>query len=421
MRKVKYYVFYFSAYKISAVEKLSPLSLKKAFQIKSPLKPKKLQVSRRLRHKRKNQSKKREINRNDHFKHQYIPVLKSLDMLFDNLIHSDTRDSYESKPKKYKRNRSNSPERYQFPNGYSNTASARVTEHRSNKKAVASASSLSTKIASDTKNFPSSKDYDNSANGSNKSVPILLSRNTTGSRRNDNGTSKRGSTAFDRDIERNITRYYGDNEHIARRGENGTNEESDEDDPYGATRNESSGIGNSRRNGIYARHSKDREIYRGTESENENNNDNFGENQLETRGDQTKSESSVRESVRRLRGFVPEKKISDKGLLPEPIRSEEVHEESFLSTTDNSSGDKRVIDKGSPFTTEDEKVRKRNETVILVERNFQTSNYSQGTGKKLPVVMIFDGYSVTRDENGESKVLGKTIHIHSKKTKVSDR
>ncbi|CAB3257759.1 unnamed protein product [Arctia plantaginis] len=395
--------------RISAVEKLSPLSLKKAFQIKSPLKPKKLQVGRRLRHKRKNQSKKREINQNDHFKHQYVPVLKSLNLLFDNLLNSDTSDSYDIKPKKYKHNRSNSKERYQFPNDYSNKGSARITKHRSNKKAVAFASSSPTKVTSDTKNFPSSKDYDYSANRPNKIIPILLSRNTTSSRRNNNGTSKRSSTTFDRDIEGNITRYHGDNEHITRRGEDESNEEGDEDNTYSATRNESSGIGHSRGNGNDTRNSKDREIFDGSESKNKNTIDNFGENQLETRGNQTKSESSVRKPLRRLRGFVPEDKISDERVLPEPIRSEEVYEESILSATDNSSSDKRVIDKSSPFTAEDENVRKRNETVILVERN---SNYSQGSGKKLPVVMIFDGYSVTRDKNGENKVLGKTIHIH---------
>ncbi|XP_075971772.1 uncharacterized protein LOC142973699 [Anticarsia gemmatalis] len=394
-------------------KKISPLQYRKTFQIKSPLKPAKLKYTPGSRFKRRNQSKKREISGNEHLKQKYIPLLKSLSMLFDNLLNTDESQSHEITTKKYKRNRFYSEERFENSWERSDKSIPDVTQFRSPKKTTTSSPPLSFEISSNAEDLSPGNDHDQRSFRSNKIIPVLLSRNTSGFRRNNNGISKRSGTTHNRYFERNIAGDHGDHEHNTGCGENESCAESNEKDTNSVTRDDASGIRHSRTDGIRnsTRNSKDRKTTNNF-SQNENTDDNNRQNQFEAGRDAIEGEKLLREPVRELRGHTSEDEITA-DRLPEPIRAEEIRKESVFGTTHNSSSDKRITHESSPLATKDEKIRSRNETVIVIERNSRNGNNIKHSGKKSPVVMIFDGYSVTRDKNGENKITGKTIHIHS--------
>ncbi|KAJ2952066.1 hypothetical protein O0L34_g4330 [Tuta absoluta] len=80
--------------KIPRGKKISSLQYRKTFQIKSPLKPKKLKTFEKARYRRRNQSIKREISEDEEITKKYLPLLKSISLLFDNIL-SETDDSFE--------------------------------------------------------------------------------------------------------------------------------------------------------------------------------------------------------------------------------------------------------------------------------------------------------------------------------------
>lgn len=381
------------------------------------MKPKKLKLALKSRFKRKNQSTKREISGNEGLRHKYIPLLKSLTMLVDNLFNTDESDSDEIKRKSYKRNKYYFEEQYEPSFERSSISSSRKTNPRSQKKTTTPSPSISTEISSETEGFTYYENYDHSTYRSHKSVPVLLPRNTFSVRRDDHGPSERSSTPHNRYSEGDITRYHGDYEHNPGCAENESCEESDENDTHSITRNDPSGFRYTRTsgNGVNTRNSEDRKVVANVTSKNENSDDAIGANQFEVRRNKTESEDFLREPVRKLRGSIPEDEVShDERLIPEPTRYEEAREKSVLNTTKDSAGDQRIAYKDGSFTTEDEKIRTGNERIMTNEKNSrQLANSKKTTEKKRPVVLIFDGYSVTRDKNGENKVSGKTIHIRS--------
>ncbi|CAD0197117.1 unnamed protein product [Chrysodeixis includens] len=397
-------------------KKISPLKYRKAFQIKSPLRPKRLNLVQQAKYKRKNQSAKREINGNDKLKQKYIPFLKSLSMLFDNLLNSDTSESREVRTKKFKRNRYYSGEN-EVPCDCASSATGK-TSAEPREKAITSAAPPSLEIAIDAADSAAAETAptttDNSATRNfgtfrqHKDIPVLLARNTPSSGRDHNGLSERSGATLHRNLEGDITGDHGHREHVATFREKGLRATRNETNTDDVARNGTSGFRYTGAPGLRLTrvppggHTADKD------SETEASNDSVRENWFEARRNETASPKPVPESFRRLRGFVPDE-IS---LHSEPVQPEEVRKESHFSFPNYSAGYKRVPDKNVTFTAEDTTVREGNETMKQVD--LKETNHTKNVKKNSPVVIIYDGYSVTRDKNGINKYSETTIRIHSK-------
>ncbi|KAF9414135.1 hypothetical protein HW555_007894 [Spodoptera exigua] len=400
---------------------LSPLKYKKAYLIKSPLKPKKFKLLQKSRYKRKNQSTKREVNGNEKLKQKYIPLLKSLSMLFDNLLNSDASESYEVKTKKFKRHRFYSEESFenistaeQSKPGLSKTNSKKetitVTPTATIEVSITAETPTTTTAASTTTDNITTRDF--STIRRNKDVPVLFARDTCSGRRNDNGICEGSSATLHGNVKGNITRHHRNNEHVSRCAENDSCAEDGEKNTERDTRDgaRSSGLagpfGTRRNTGLIQRGS-------GTNSENENDtktettDDGLRENQFEIGRNETKGGRILQESLRRLRGFTSE----NINQTTEPVQSKEVHEESINVTHDIASH-KGVADGGGSIATEDKKIRKGNEGMTLID-SLNLAIKSSTPKKKAPVVMIYDGYSIARHKNGENKFSEKSIRLHS--------
>ncbi|XP_047022478.1 uncharacterized protein LOC124631887 [Helicoverpa zea] len=355
---------------------LSPLKYRKTFLIKSPLRPRKLNLLQKSRYKRKNQSAKREISGNESLKQKYIPLLKSLSMLFDNLLNSDESESYERKTKKFKRNRFYSEETFNVPIKLTSESDYGSLEPKSQEKTItvstpfATETSPSPKIAttaeaaSKTANFTATRNFGSFRQ--HKNIPLLLTRNTFSNRRVDNGVSKRSGTSLHGDIERNITGHYGDYEHAAGVRENVSSTENDEKNTYSDTRSSTgsfrhprpSGHGNN--TGLFQRGIR---TVSEDKTKNASVNDSLGENQFKNRRNETKSPRILQKSVRRLRGFASE----DNDHITEHFKPKEIREEGDSDVTYIDTGYQRITDGGSTVTKEDQKVRQRDETMKQVD------------------------------------------------------
>lgn len=398
---------------------LSPLKYKKKYLIKNPLKPRRLNLIQKSRYKRKNKSAKREINGNVELNQKYIPLLKSLRMLFDNLLDSDSSESYELKTKKYKRNRFYSEETLEIPHN-THQSDSEITESESQEEAVTFSPTRTTTIstitetptttetASTTANIITARDF--SAFRQNKNISVLLPRNTSSGRRDDNGHGERSGTALHGNIKGNFTGYHGDHEHDARCGENDSCAEHDDQNTLddtrngardfrlrGPTRNRNNTGLSPRRNNIE------------TSSQTETTEDNNRENQLETGRNETESGGILQEPIGRLRGFISSKDIKN----TESVQPKEVPEESVVDITYNNAGYQQFTDGGSTITKEIEKVRTGIETMMTMNVLNFTTRQSNTPKKKAPVMMIFDGYSSVKHKNGQNKIAEKSIRIHS--------
>ncbi|CAH1647136.1 unnamed protein product [Spodoptera littoralis] len=397
---------------------LSPLKYKKTYLIKSPLKPKKLKLLQKSRYKHKNQSTKREINGNEKLKQKYIPLLKSLSMLFDNLLNSDASESYEVKTKKFKRHRFYSEETFEdissaeqpkpeFSKKYSQKTTVTVTPTTTIEVSVTAETPTTAATTSTTTDNTATRDF--STIRRNKNLPVLLARDTCSGRRNDNGICEGSSATLHGNIEGNITRHYRNHEHVSRCAENDSCTEDGEKNTDRDTRDSarSSGfaglVGNRNNTGLIQRGS-------GTNSENvskiETTDDGLRENQFEIGRNETTGGRILQESLRRLRGF-----SEDINKTTEPVQSKEVHEENVNVTHDIASY-QRVADGGGSIAKENKKIREGNERMTLID-SLNLAISSSTPKKKAPVVMIYDGYSIARHKNGENKFSEKSIRLHS--------
>lgn len=337
--------------------------------------------------------------------------------MFDNLLNTDSSESYEFKTKKYKRNRFYSEETFGDPRTLQ-TDSA-ISESESNEETVTfpptvtTASSITTEtpttteVTSTTANIITTRDF--STFRQHKNIPVLLSRNTSSGRGDDHGVGERSGATLHRDIEGNITRHHGDHEHAAGCGENESYAKDDEENTHGATRDGARGfrltrpIGTRNNTGLFSSgNSTDTE----TNSKNETTNDHNRQNQFQTGRNETKSGRILQEPLRRLRGFIP--KNFDENT--ESVQSKEIREESVVNVTHNNTSYQRITVGSRATAEENQKVRTGNET--LNSLNFTTSQ-SNAPKKRSPVMMIFDGYSIVKHKNGQNKFAEKSIHIHS--------
>lgn len=378
-----------------------------------------MKLLQKSRYKRKNQSTNREINGNEKLKQKYIPLLKSLSMLFDNLLNSDASESYEVKTKKFKRHRFYSEETFEDISS-AEQSKPKYTKTNSQKKTVTVTPTATTEVSTTTETpttaAPASTTADNttprdfSTVRRNKNIPVLLARDTCSGRRNDNGICEGSSASLHGNIEGNITRHHRNHEHVSRCAENDSCTEDGEKNTDRDTRNGSgrSGfagpVGDRINTGLIQRGS-------GTNSENdtkiETTDDSLRENQFQIGRNETKGGRILQESLRRLRGSTPE----DIDKTTEPVQPKEVHEEN-INVTHDIAGYQRVADGGGSITKENQKIREGNERMTLID-SLNLAISSSTPKKKAPLVMIYDGYSIARHKNGENKFSEKSIRLHS--------
>ncbi|XP_059046026.1 uncharacterized protein LOC131841723 [Achroia grisella] len=403
---------------IPGILNIYPFKNKKKFQIRSPLRPKKLKT--KLRNKRKDQAIDRNIHENDETNQKYIPLLRNLGMLFDTLIKSNTSDTTEI------------AERIQSHKSFTNDrrrmvctcglASHFEEEPLSKETTTVTSQAIATTIKKITKT--TAKTAPNTSMGDfgiirqNKNISLLPSRDTSSGWRDNNGHSKRSRSTFHRSTARNIPRNNGNSKCNTRVRENESYTKSHEENSNCITRNYASGHELRRRNGNDARNTGNNRTETDEKFEkDENTNELFTADKYkkydkhEIRGNETESSNSISEHDRGLRGFHSKIFISNN---TESLQSEKSYEKSKYHVTHNHTSYKRVPNGNGTATTDVEEAYTEHETVISIKdlSNLTLALQSAPQGK-LPVVTIFDGYSVARDINGQNRLLEQSIHIHS--------
>ncbi|CAG4993546.1 unnamed protein product [Parnassius apollo] len=406
-------------------KKISSLKYRKTFQINTPIKPQRLKRQQKLHYKRKNKTSKRAIDSNELFNSKYIPLLKSLSILFDNFLHTRSSESYEITRNKFERN-------YQHSEDDDVQCTCSIKPNRafrrltSKQTTTAPISTFTTEISNvfkaiaptDTTTAPPYYTTNSHINGFkwNTDIPLLFTRNPTGSRRDDNGIRKGSSATNYRSVERYISRNNGDNEHNAGSAENATISQYYEEYSNSTPRNDSNSNGSIRRisrNGNNTRYSEVRGSTAQTiiftteknafEKPRGHNVTYKGENKLKARRYKTENAVSISDIDPGLRRYTIQGETHE---ITKPTLAYKNDEESHFNVKFNGPSNKRFLDRNGTYTTENQKVRGTDEA-IMSSIQFDT------TKNKMPLVMIIDGYSVARDVNGENKLNEKTIHIHS--------
>lgn len=338
-------------------------------------------------------------------------------MLLDNILGPDSGESFEAKPKRKR-------PRYYFDESdetckcatRSDTSPHSQDQTNSVSEPLSSQISVVTEASAETSHITTPSYILNLRQ--NKNLPVLFPRNTFSSRRDNHGLRQRSRAPNNRSSKRYIARYNGDSEYNTDDGRDGSRTESDEENTFSAPRDGTSGFrsGNAVRR-VRNNTRETEEIYPSDEGdyeskfENEKITDgyrrNFDEferqNQLEIRKNVTESTKLIPEPSRRLRGLVSEDKVRT---ISESIQSEENNEESEFDNASN----QRVADRSGPLTRENKESSEGNETVTSI----QIPKFSAKSPRKQgPVVVIIDGYSVTRNKNGENKLSEKAVHIQS--------
>ena len=367
----------------------------------------------RPRNKRKNLTTKREVRHNESFNKKYIPLLRNIGMLFDNILSSDSGEEYDSGKNKYKRTPINSENDDVVCTCVSKSESKGRSKSIQTTSPTASTAEIQTEtvtsiVTTTTPTYNTPDDYISSV-GWNKNISILPTRNPVGLRRNNYRFRERNSPAPDRGVAGHLAGDQGNNEHYTIRREKYSHAEYNEQDTNSHTRDDASSDGSRDRQGT---RSRNKEGGRGTEKgsyseehlleanetfENDTRNlsEHEGKTQFEIRRNKTKGPVLLPQFNERLRGFKPEKKNSS-------LRTAETNEEDVEVYY---AGNKRFTVRDGAVTSENQEISRTDKTVNL--RNLSNSTFP---GK---LVMIFDGYSVARDVNGENKLSEKAIHIHS--------
>lgn len=393
--------------------KISPLKYRKTFQIKSPLKPKRVKNSLRVRHKRKNQSIKREIDGNDILNKKYVPLLKSLGMLFDNILGTDSGESYE-KPKHKKRPRYYYDEddkvsckcSRQRDTG-SDTASQETVTFS---EVVTSETTATTETPTKTTDNPPTSDFRSFRHHTN--VPLLLPRNTLGARRNYHGIGERGRASHNGSAERYISGSGRDSEHNSEYGQEQTHAKSVKAYTDSDSRNDASSA-------------QSREAIRGGEHRNNAEevydavSQDEAENFLERREDTTqhnraykhkmerdkaKSGNLLSEPIRE-RGFLSDDKVVD---YAESIQSEKDDKESVISISHDSTSSERLTDGDGAHSAENKKVDSRIETVNPISKqndDYDEKNVNISYGNSEPNIDTNDSKS---EEHWKTDIVSKT-------------
>lgn len=311
-------------------------------------------------------------------------------MLFDNILGTDSGESIE-KTKHKKRIR-------YYPVGDDDLSCKCARQGKSHakpkseeetvtfSKALAFEVAVTTEAAAETTHNPSAGNIRSLRQ--HKNVPLLLSRNTSGTRRNNYGHSERSRATHNGSAERNISGNNGDSEHNSKREQEQFYAESDEDHTDSDSRNDASRVRT--RGAVRGREygNNSEEVYEnGAISQDET--ENFWESRedttqyngtykLKTERDKAKSGKLLSKPIRRQRGFLS----NDKS---ESIQPEEIEKESIVSISHDSTGDQRVVDGDGPLSSENKKAYAGTETVIrkLPEKTNLFTNKSAKAAKGL--------------------------------------
>ncbi|XP_049870416.1 uncharacterized protein LOC126369870 [Pectinophora gossypiella] len=405
----------------SRLKKASPLEYRKRFQIKSPLKPRKIRYLPK-RHKRRNKYLKREVVEDEILNTKYIPLLRSLSMLFDNILDTDSSESHESERNKRRR-------RYKQRNDTNctcNKSNANIEESKPKEETTVPTTTIfevtigtdSTETSTTTAYNPTTSDV--SSFRHHTDVSILPTRNTPSTGGDYTRVGKGSSATFHTSTERNITGDHRDSERYTGSGEEHTSTKDDEENTLSTTRDgaSSDGYGGGiRRDGVHT----GRPVYRRgldetnipAESEGGLRGDLYdskGENNFEVRRDQTESPKSVQQFIRGDRKFISEDSVDDH---TEPLQPKESNER-VVRVAHEVPSNQRLADRDGPTTTEDQKTGSTNAAVISIKDLSNPIIMLQNSQKhKAPFVTIIDGYSVARDKNGANQLTEQSIRFHS--------
>lgn len=418
----------------------SPLvKFRKRFQIKSPFKQRTLKFVQKPRYKRRYQSIKREIHRNEKLsKHKYRPLLRSLSELFDNMLPSDSGESIDSERSQIKLRRNKSKDRNESSctcNHKSRAANRKPSKETTapttistQTSTIAEASVTSTETPSTTSNNAALSDIGHLQ--SNSDVSILFTRDTDSSGRDDSRFREGSSTTHHTNTERNISGNNGSSKRDSAHGEDSSSSTDYEGTSYSDTRNFESSIefeGERRLDGGRGLR-RDRDgtgspVYKEAQEKNDNlkNKDTVRyfrgdiaqytrETELEMGRDEAESTTHIPQFVPGFRGFVPKGQIEQKSrsLLPK-----EIYEKSVIGISDDNTSNKRIINENGTYTAENTKAGEANATVISVKDLSNPIIMLQSPKHKAPYVTIIDGYSVARDKNGSNKLAKQSIRFHS--------
>ncbi|KPJ08893.1 hypothetical protein RR48_04960 [Papilio machaon] len=408
-------------------KKVSSVQYKNTFKIRTPVRPTRLKRQQRLLNKFKYRTTERSIDSYEAINHKYIPLFKSLSMLFDNFLNADGSDSYETTTRnKYRRNYQYSKEDHEPKCACTFTPNANIKETESTETTITPTTSIPTEIPNEqiiasAEATAAPTDYTTAGYirsfKRNKNIPLLLTRNTASPGRDDNGVREGSDSTIHGSIERYLTGDNGDNECVSRNEESESIAQYYEEHSYSTPRDYASSTGSSggiSRNRNGTRNTKtgrsvDKSIVTETE---ENSYEKLrrnvellkGKNKLKTREYEAKSSTVIPNDNSGLR-----RNANKEIQVTESTVTDKDCKESDFSVTVVSADDKRFPDRNGAHTEENQKIRRTNEAV--------TSKFPFNTmatiNNKVPVVTIFDGYSVAKDFNGENKLTEKAILIHA--------
>ncbi|XP_063619586.1 uncharacterized protein LOC134792251 isoform X2 [Cydia splendana] len=384
----------------SLARTISPLKFRKRFEIRSPLKPKKIKYTFTPRHKRRNQSTKREADENAIFNHRYIPLIKRIGLLMDDILSPDSSESLEPV-------RRRKPRRNQKLSGKDPDLAS--SESKPQKKTVVAPTTLPSE-APDTED-PTTETPDTTTYTTpfsdvytlrpDTDLPLPSTRNTSSDRRNDNGVSERSSTPFHGDTERHIARYNGSDEYNSS-GRNQTYSPSNEEDSCSPTRIDKCRDGYGTGTDRYRNDNKTEEETETSTHSFVRRNDTDAKATLQIRGETLQ----IPRDVRRL------PRLPDKVFIvdAEPVPAQKSSEESFVDVARHHASSERGPDGNGTAPAEDQRLRQVIQGLIPIN-DILDPNFLKQRTQDNHVVAIFDGYSVARDINGRNKLTEKSIRI----------
>ncbi|XP_048007342.1 uncharacterized protein LOC125242596 [Leguminivora glycinivorella] len=383
----------------SLARTISPLQFRKRFEIRSPLKPRKIKYSFTPRNKRRNQSAKREADDNAVFNHRYIPLIRRIGLLVDGILSPDSSESV--KPVRRRK-----PRRNQRLSG--KDADLASSESKPQKKTVAALTTVPPQTT-DTED-PTTEASDATTNTTpfsdiytlrpHTDLPLPSTGNTSSDWGDDNGVSERSSTTFHGDIERHIARYNGSDEYNSS-GRNETYSPSNEEDSSSPTRVDKCSDGHGTGTTRNRSNNKTEEETETTTRSFVRRNDTDAKATLQIGGETLQ----IPRNVRRLPGLPDKVFIVD----AEPVPAQKFSEESFVNVAHHHASTERGTDGNGTDPAEDKGIRQVIQGLIPI--NDIIDPFLKQRTQDNHVVAIFDGYSMARDINGRNKLTEKTIRI----------
>ncbi|XP_038220066.1 uncharacterized protein LOC119838271 [Zerene cesonia] len=385
----------------------SPSKYRKTFLIKPPIIPKLLKRTQNRFPTKQIKQTKRELDKHEEFNQNYVPLFRSLSVILDNFLRTDSdevivpRNKFKRNPKTHDTNdivcncAYRSTTESHLSSSYEETIIPTFVSNEVETGTIASTPLTTPKTHRATVNY-------NRHLRRNKNISILPTRNTFSFRRNVNGFDERSGSTDIRHNKRTITRDNRNNEHNTRSTLIKSLAENSEKNTVRDSGNCSSleSRGGSRAKGPYTQNSfgkgnQTAELLDKSVSSIEGNLlEHKEQNQLPNRGIEAEGTELLPEYVSRIQGIEPENK---REIL-------QTKEKDYAAIERYITSAKRVSSRNSTNSTENKKHRGTNEAVTQLPPRLESPN---------KVVMIFDGYSVARDVNGENKMSEKAIEIRT--------